>query len=274
MKTPIYLIPYDFSPISESAMILGLDLAEYNNGSVMMIHVVDRKSAKHDAKEKFEEIISKLSDKQKALIQTRVLVGDVYDDISKASEILGASMIVMGTHGAKGFQKLFGSHALKMVSATSTPFMITQGAKRVEKMKTIVMPFYFEKESIQIASFAGHLAKQFNSTIHLVGFHDKDEWLEGGTRTNQMVMRKFFTEHNVSHELVNLPRKKSYEKELIDYAAEVDADLIAVAYFNESFIPTFNSFVQELIENERHIPVLTVNAEDLTVTSGLSFMTV
>lgn len=274
MKSPIYLVPFDFSEVSKSALKLGIDLAEYNNGSVMMIHIVSKKSEKAGAREKFTEIKNQLSEQHKALVTTKVLVGDIYEDIAKASEILNATMIVMGTHGAKGFQKLFGSHALRLVSTTATPFMITQGGKEIDKMKNIVMPFYFEKESIQIASFAASVAKQFNSTIHLVGFHDKDEWLEGHTRTNQLVVRKYFTDSDVAHEIVNLPKEKSYEKELIQYAVKVDADLIAVAYFNDSLIPTMNSFVQELLENDFKIPVLTVNAEDLTVTSGMSFMTV
>ena len=274
MKTPIYLIPFDFSSVSTSALTLGIDLAEYNNGSVMLIHVVSRKSDKKEAKDKFTTLKNNLSENHRALVTTKVLVGDIYEDISKASEVLSASLIVMGTHGAKGVQKLFGSHALKLVSSTSTPFMIIQEGRKIEKMKKIVMPFYFEKESIQIAGFAGHIAKQFDSTIHLVGFHDKDEWLEGHTKANQQVLKKFFTEHRVNHELINLPKNKSYEQELIEYAKSIDADLIAVAYYNESILPTPNSFVQELIENDSKIPVMTVNAEELTISSGMSFMTV
>ena len=136
------------------------------------------------------------------------------------------------------------------------------------------MPFSFAKESIQISTFAGSIAQKFNATIHLVGFHDKDEWLEGHTRTNQKIVRQLLTDNNIKHEIVNLSKKESYEKELMDYSASVDADLIAAAYFKEGIMPSPNSFIQIIIENELQIPLLTVNSEELSVTSGMSFMTV
>lgn len=273
MKSPIYLIPCDFSSVSLNAMRMGIDLAHFNDGSVLMLHFVDKKAGVKEARDRFTEITNDLSEADKERLTTKVLVGNIFDHIAIASELIGANLIVMGTHGAKGMQKLFGSHALKLVSSTNVPFMIMQSESSA-KIKTIVMPYYFKKESIQVAQFAAALAKQFDATIHLVGFHHKDEWLEGNTKANQVVLRRFFTEAGVNHEINNLPGNKTYEQELINYADSVNADLIAVSYYNESLLPTMHSFVQHVIENDKQIPVLTVNAEDLMVTSGYSFLTI
>lgn len=272
MKAPIYLVPYDFSPISDNALRFAIDLATYNNGSVMVLHIVGKKSERTTATEKFKAIVAALPPNEQPLVATKVLIGDIYEDIAKASEVLSAALIVMGTHGATGMQKIFGSHALRLVSSTSTPFIIIQGLHHYTRLKTIVMPFNFEKESIQIANFAGHIAKQFNAKIHLVGYHDKDEWLENKMKSNQHVVRKFFTDNNIEHEIVNLAQGKTYAKELVKYAEQVDADLFAASYFNDSIIPSVNSFLQELVEN--NIPLLTVNTEELTISSAYSFMTI
>ena len=206
---------------------------------------------------------------------TKVIVGDLYEDMGKAGELLKAALIVMGTHGASGMQKVFGSNAIKMIRNSGSPFLITQGKKSVDKLKTIVMPFSFAKETIQITSFAGIIAKQFKAKIHLVGFHDKDQWLEHKVQSNQLVVRKHLTDNDVAHEIVNLPRTDSYEQELMDYANKVDADIIAAAYFKEGIMPTPNSFMQMMLENELNVPVLTVNSEELSVVnSNYSFMTV
>lgn len=274
MKSPIYLVPFDFSEVSENALRFALDVAVKNNGLLVLVHIVSKKSERAAARERFRLILSQFSDSEQEIMDAKVLVGDIYSDIAKASEVLGASLIVMGTHGAKGMQKLFGSHALRLVSSTSTPFIITQGQEPLRPIGTIVMPFNFEKESIQIAGFAAQISKQFNATIHLVGFHDKDAWLDKRIKSNQLVIRRFFEENGVSYELTNLPDRKTYQEELMVYALQVDATLIAAAFFNDSIIPPINSFVQELIENENRIPILTVNAEELTITSGYSFMTV
>ncbi len=272
MKAPLYLVPFDFSPVSENAMRFAVDMATFNKGSVMVLHIVGKKSERKTAREKMIDVVAKYSAQEQEFIDTKVLIGDIYEDISKASEILSASLIVMGTHGAKGLQKVFGSHAMRLVSSTSTPFIIIQSLDHFLKMETIVMPFNFEKESIQIASFAGYIAKQFNATVHLVGYHDKDEWLAGKVNTNQIVVRKFFTEHDVKHEIVNLDQTMPYGKALVKYAQSVNADLFAAAAFTDTFLPAVNSFIQDLIENP--IPLLTVNTEELTNSSGYSFLIV
>lgn len=272
MKSPVYLIPFDFSSVSEDALRLALNLAIHNDGKVLMLHFVESKKDIAVTNERFKKITEQFAEEERNRISCKTLVGNIYDSIATAAEVAEATMIVMGTHGAKGFQKLFGSHALRLVSSAHAPFLITQGGEAFSKIRNIVMPYYFERESIQIANFAGFIAKQFDATIHLVGSHPKDEWLAGATHKNQLVLRKFFNDHNIRYELINLPQERVYQKELVEYAESVNAELIAVAYHNESFLPTMHSFVQELIENEKQIPVLTVNTEDLTVTSGYWFM--
>ena len=136
------------------------------------------------------------------------------------------------------------------------------------------MKVTFAKESIQIATFAGSIAKQFNAKIHLVGFHSNDELLESKTTNNQTIVKNLLNDNNVDFEVVNLPREKSFEIELLEYAKEVNADVISDAYYHrDGGLPTLKSFVQQMIENKHGIPFLTVNAEELTArNSQYSFM--
>jgi nucleotide-binding universal stress UspA family protein len=274
-KHPLYLVPHDFSEISNSATRLALDLAEANNGSVYLLNIVGKDSEKIEARQQFVDLISEMNAEDQKRWTTKVLVGDLFEDMGKAGDILKASLIVMGTHGARGMQKFFGSNAVKMISNASTPFLITQGKKKVEKINTIVMPFSFAKETIQIVTFATSMAKKFNAKIHLVGYHDSDQWLEHKTQSNQLVVRRHLSDQEVEHEIVNLDGKGSYQEELLAYSKSVDADIIAAAYFKEGILPSPNSFIQMMIENENQIPVLTVNAAELsTINSNFAFMSV
>jgi len=267
-NSPIYLIPFDFTPVSESAMRLGLDLAIANKGSVMLLHVAKKHSEKRDVKKQFKQVIADLSEGDANLVVTRVLVGDIFEDITKAAEIIDAALIVMGTHGARGFQKIFGSNAVKMISHSSTPLMITQGKKTVDKINAIVMPFSFEKKTIQIINLATSIAKKFNATIHLVGYHDKDEWLKKNMKNNQKIIRRHLQENNVEHVIENIAAGSDYNSELMKYAQKVDADLMAAGYYQDGIITNPNSFIQSMIENKLHLPLLTVNAEELNVQTG------
>ncbi len=274
MSNPMYLVPMDFSPVSINALNAAIQLAKFNDGKVLAIHIVAKKSERSAAREQFETIINQLAEADRALVKTSVFAGSVYDDIAKAAEITSANLIVMGTHGARGMQKLMGSNALRIVSSTGAPFVILQEQGSLSSINNIVMPFNFEKDSIQISTFAGYIAKQFNATIHLAGYHDKDEWLNGQSKTNQLVVKKIFDENNVKYQIVNLDKSKPYINALLDYADEVNADLIASSFFVDTVLPTMNSFVQALIENNRQIPLLTANAEELTITSGYSYIAI
>lgn len=273
-KQPLYLVPFDFSEVSNKSLNLSIELAKINDGSVYLLHVSKKDSDKSAAKNKFEELEKNLTEEQQALVSTKVITGNLYDDIGKAGEILKATMIIMGTHGAQGLQKIFGSNALKIVNHSSTPLLILQDDSNLDKIKTIVMPFSFDKESIQIAKFAGSIAKQFKAKIHLVGIKSKDEFLATKAKTNQLIVRDLLAKNAVDFEVVALPQKESFELELIKYAKDVDADIISAAHYTrKGGMPTLKNFVQQLIENEHGIPFLTVNAEEISAkNSQYSFM--
>jgi len=272
MTKPIYLVPCDFSPKFKGALRLGIDLAEYNKGSVMLIHILSKKSDKAEAEHKMKKILDEIKDSERSLVDYRLLIGEIYEDIAKAAEILDAALIVMSTHGATGLQKIRGSHALRMVDSSSIPFMITQGEKYVDKMKNIVMPFCDQKESLQVAKFAATIARQFNSTVHLIGYLDKNETARSKAMSNHKLLVKFFVDQGIQIESHNIDAKDEYLKSLFEYAKQVDADLFAATFFNTTIFSGINGFIQTLIENEDDIPVLTVNAEELGVSSVSSVM--
>lgn len=263
-QQPLYLVPCDFTSVSESALRIGLDLSHANNGRVVLLHVAKSATEKREAQFKFKDLMEAQSADERDLITAKVIIGDLFEDMSKAADLLDSTLIVMGTHGAKGMQKIFGSNAVKMIGNSSVPFLITQGKKSFDKIKTIVMPFSYDKKSIQVATFAGKMAKKFNATIHLVAYVDKDELHSNHTKTNQIVIHNYLKDNNVSFEFTSIERVAGYEKSLMEYASKVDADLIAAGYYKDGVFTNPNSFIQSMIENELHIPVLTVNAEDLT----------
>ena len=271
--TPLYLIPCDFTPVSESALRIGLDLAHANNGRVVLLHVVKNATEKREAMFKYRDLMAAQKEEERALITTKSIIGDLFEDMSKAAELLDADLIVMGTHGARGMQKIFGSNAVKMISNSDVPFLITQGKKSFEKIKTIVMPFSYDKKSIQVAAFAGKMAKKFNARIHLVAYKDKDDLHAHSTRTNQIVVKTYLDENKVDFEVTSINKGDGYEKSLLEYAASVDADLIAAGYYNDGIFTNPNSFIQAMIENELNLPLLTINAEGLTSASAGSVAT-
>jgi nucleotide-binding universal stress UspA family protein len=273
-STDLYLVPFDYTPTTEQAFQFALRLVHEGSGSIMLVHIVKREDEISKNKIKLEKFLEKLPEEDQKLVELKVIEGNIFDDIDKIAKLVDATVIVMGTHGATGLRKLFGSNALKVVSNSKIPFILTQEGQDIGAIHDIVLPFSFAKESLQVTTVASSLAKKYDATIHLVGYKANDEWLHRDMRTNQAIMRKHLTKEGVKHNIATLPGKDDYEKELMSYARIVDADLIAAALYSQGIRGLFNSFLEHMIANEDKIPVITINApEVMAIDSGLSFLT-
>ena len=126
MKTN-YLVLTDFTESSETALKSALKLAAESGGKVVGLHALssDNKEAKSLAQKNTRELKSKVSGEY----DIQLLVGKLDDLINSSIDLLEIDYVIMGTHGVVGLQNVFGSNALKLVSSSKKPFLITQKDK-------------------------------------------------------------------------------------------------------------------------------------------------
>ncbi len=268
-----FIVPYDFTPISRTALDHAFQYSKTVNAEIELFHVIAKQNDEREAERKFNELLASMSDGEKANVTFKIKIGDIFTDIGKEAEEGDAQLLVMGTHGAKGLQKLFGSHAIKVITSSSTPFIVTQSKGPEKEINRIALPVDLTKESVQIARFATDVAKRFDSEIHLISHFEEDEWLANKLRNNINIVKLELNKAGIKHEVHPLAGKASFYKEVIDYCAKYRADLIAITHFSESILPQFDKFSQEIITNQLEIPVLIVNARHISnVTSNFTFM--
>ncbi len=268
-----YIVPYDFTPITRTALDHALAITETAPGSIELLHIIEKESEKDKAEAKFQELLDTLSEADLAKITTKVRVGSIFEDISKEAAEGHAQLLIMGTHGAKGLQKLMGSHAIRVITSAKSPFLVTQSRPPKAKFKLIVVPVDLSKERIQIAKFASQVAQRFNSEIHLVCKPETDEFLEHKLKNNIQLVKGHFEKEGVKHKVVMLEGNHAMHKEVIKYGMVNDADLFAIGHFPDSMLPAFDKFTQELITNDPEIPVLVVNTQEVRgVRSAYSFI--
>jgi len=137
MEVKKILVPVDFSENSKKI----LEAAGYFSGMceaelhvVFVVQSFDDYSGffvPHMPVAKFEEEMvqaaeqkmEKFLEDQKG-VQAKVLVGDVAEEIIRHAEDSGMDLIIMGTHGYKGLEKvMFGSVAEKVVRSSPCPVM-------------------------------------------------------------------------------------------------------------------------------------------------------
>jgi nucleotide-binding universal stress UspA family protein len=266
-----YLVPIDFTPVTENAFVFALDAAKYNNGDVILLHIISHAEERISAEKQMQELAKKYETPTVNIV-TRVVIGKVLRDIGIIADSLGVGLIIMGTHSTSIWQKIFGSPALSVISNSNVPIVLTQKDTSFQKIKSIVMTVDLSRESVQVVKYASRVAKTFNSEIYLVGQKFSDEGLMRKIEVNLTVATGYLKEHGLDT-TIHLLDESDFEKHIIAYCKEVKADLLAATCYQDEFSLFSKNLVQSLSENELSIPVMTFDGEDTSSGSQFGFIT-
>ena len=265
MSANLYIVPHDFTSVGDSALQYAIFLAQPRNTSIMLLHIVNNKNDEAKALDKLNTVISELNNVPEGIsIEAKVAEGSIFEDISEIAKENNARLIIMGTHGAKGMQKLFGSYAMKVVSNSSVPFLVVQDGVERKTLDNIVVPISTSKESLQIIHFAGEIAKTFDSKIHVIAEHQSDQRLSQQLKVRISLVKNQFEEKGIDTEVHILKDKKAFHTVVVEYAKANHCDMIAVSHHSASLFSQFEKYTQNHITNEGNFPCLIVNAKLLS----------
>ena len=263
MEPRAYLVPHDFSVVGDAAAKKAVRLAKQSHAAVHFLHIIKSASEKAAAIKKLEDIIAHFKPHAgKTEFHIHVETGNIFADIAKVADKVKASLIIMGTHGAKGMQKVFGSFAIKVITSTHAPFVIVQEKTLTENIHKIVFPINLNSETLQVSKIAGVLATDFNSEVHLLAPKEKALDLTQKLIIYSQLVKKELAKINVVVHIEFLEKTKAFHTMVIDYAHKVHAEMIAITYHSDSMFSQFDPFAQGIITNEHHIPVLIINGKD------------
>lgn len=267
------LVPHDFSAVADCAVNHASKIANSFNGEVHLLHVVSKQKEVEAVKEKLTKIAEKAEKSTAASFHVIVRIGNIFEDIGDVASEIGAGFIVMGTHGAKGMQKIMGSYALRVISHSKVPFVIVQNKdpKPTETYDDIVVPIDYSEVTKQKLTVAANIATHFNSKIHLFYETESDEFLQKKLDRELSFAKNYFVERKITYTLNQADESGSLKKQLIKFAARIDADLIAVVNTQEgALLPDFfGSDEQVVIANDAEIPVIITNPTQQVVAGGV-----
>lgn len=271
-RKPIYLAPYDFDIASQQNLKNALRFAELNDGEVFLLHVVAYEKDRFPKLEKLYAVKQELTETEQSRVQVRVTVGNFIDDINKAASILRAEMVIMSIQNPVTFGSLFASPELKLIANSHVPYFIAQKDVELGKVDHIAFPFSYAKETIQVVKFLAGFAKQHNAKIHLVPCHKEDEILEKQTVVNEKVLKKYLSESGVNFDIIDISANENFDKAFIKYIDDAKIDVIGATFYSRGFFNP-NSFIQEMINNDCKVPLITVDAEEFShATNQFSFI--
>jgi nucleotide-binding universal stress UspA family protein len=260
MSEKTFIVPHDFTPVADSALHHAMTTAKFVGAKIYVLHVVSKEKQINDAEKKLATILEDNSIEGVKLVP-KVRVGNIFDDIGDFAAEHHAELIFMGTHGASGWQHISGSHALKVVTHSSVPFIIVQEKELGETgYDDIVVPLDLNKETKQKLAIVSSMAKYFKSRVHVITPDESDEFLKRTVMSNIKFAKKFFSERDIEMS-VTLAPSSGFDKEVVKLAINKDADLIAIMNQNKSnLLGAFGSnYEQYMITNDAKIPTLVVN---------------
>jgi len=267
------LVPTDFSEVAQSALQHAIKFSEIINADVVLLHVVSSRDEVEEAKEKLsKEITLGNSISNSCNLISFVRIGNIFEDIGDVAAELGISLIFMGTHKASRWQKLVGSRAIKVISSSPVPFIVTQ-----EKLMNssgydnIVVPLDLNVETKQKLELVAKIAHYFDSQVHLLTNDDSDEFIKTKLKANQVWASNYLESKDIKNSSHLVDQDDSLTKGIFKLSKEVDADLIAIMNLEDETVLGLyeNTFQEEIVANDLKVPVLCVNPHPVTKVSGI-----
>ena len=269
------LVPTDFTKVSDNALGHALLMGNTINAEIHVIHIIDNKKNINEARMRLQALKELVQKENNVEIQTIVRIGSIFEDIDKVATEIDASLIIMGTHGLRGMQFLTGGRALKIVTESSVPFIVVQERPiRPNGYHKLVVPLDLHKETKQKLSLVADMAMYFGSKVHLITPGETDEFLRNQLDRNMRFAGEYLAGKNIPYETeVTESKSDGFVKALLKYSAGVEADFICIMNFHDnSIMSIFNqSYEQQIITNESHIPVLVLNPVETRVVRGSVF---
>lgn len=261
MSKNLYIVPYDFTPVTDKAIEYALHIGKHVDTEIRLLHIASDKPKGMAKVKLLEEVKSKLNVPSGIEITCSVRVGNIFTDLGKIAAEEKAQLIIMGTHGMRGFQRIGGSNAMKLVTSTECPFLIVQKNTELKEISEVIVPIDLTKESLQIVSIAGDMANIFKANVHVLAEKQTDQILNTRIQNRIGIVSKSYEDRGVNANVHFVKHGGSYGKKIMQYTKENNGGMIAIAYHSESLLPQFDSFAQNLITNKAGLPVLIINSK-------------
>jgi nucleotide-binding universal stress UspA family protein len=260
----LIIVPWDFTQVAESALAHAVKIGRMVGNDICLLHIVDTGvsiKAEGEKKTLLRHVADENSARHNIKITSNVVKGTIFTTIAEFANSNEANLVVMGTHGMKGMQKLTGSWALKVIVKCKAPFIVVQEPPAdQDRYHNIVFPIDFRIENKEKMGMAIFMGKYFNSKVHILKTATVDRSLKTKINRNLNFAVKYLIQNNVEYEIHEVPHGKMAQH-TIDFAQRINADLILIVTTkNISFADyILGASEQYIIANSSKIPVCCVN---------------
>lgn len=258
------VVPWDFTPVADNALAHAVKISRMVGNEISLLHIVDKEikqQAEGEKKVMLQHVADENTKKYNIKINAEIVKGSIFTAIAEFVNEKDASVVVMGTHGMKGMQKLTGSWALKVIIKSKVPFIVVQDPPAdQDRYHNIVFPVDYRKENKEKTKMAIYMGKYFDSKVNILVTVSTDQNLIKKTKVNLSFAIKYLIQNNIEYQIHEIP-KGNFAQQTIDFAQKINADLILIVTTKNI---TFADYMvgaseQYIIANSSKIPVCCIN---------------
>jgi nucleotide-binding universal stress UspA family protein len=259
------VVPTDFSPAADNAMLFAGKLATSMQATVCLLHVYQIPVSMNDVPvmiipvEELQEIADKGLEKSKELLQkhypslsikTESRLGDINDELKTVCKESDPYAIIIGKHSSSGLERvLFGNTTLSIIKHSKTSVIVIPDTAKNYNIKNIGLAVDTSGSSIPQDKIK-QLSSTLNAALHIVH-------VETDKNSNQDF-------HSPIPDIgsTTIIRDDNFVHGIESFVNEKQIDLIIILPHKHSLVEKifFKTHTKELME-EITIPVMTIPDE-------------
>ena len=268
------LVPVDFSKKSEFAVKMSAQIGKKIKSEIHLLHLVELPSGIVDmgagsnfsipasmmylrkVKDKIIHLKNTFFDSDH-IIKYSIKFENPFEGIRNYTQKNDINLIVMGSKGVSDFEAMIiGSNTEKVLRTSNIPVVVVKTDNDKFKFKKLVFASNFDDENK--AAFVDFLAfaKKFNSQIHLLKINTISNF-ESSYTTHKKI-KDFVKGFNLKRKTITIYNDASVVKGIINFAKEIDADVIALTTHGRSGLSSlFNGSIAKSVSKNVLRPVIT-----------------
>jgi nucleotide-binding universal stress UspA family protein len=251
------LVPYDYTELSEYAVKHAVIIAKIVEADLVLLHIVNDITDEANDTKRLRDVADSFASKYGVNVEIKIRPGVVRKVIKVVAETIDAFLVIMKTQPPRGKEKFLRSRSIRVMMGSQIPFIIVQAPPKRLGFKKVIFPIDFRKENKEKLIWISTLSKFYTSKIYLYKPNRRDYQV----KTNLEFSRRFLEGKNIDYEIVTSPKGKYFTESSIDFAQEVDANLIIIMLSKN--IGRFSNLLglneQKFISNKYKIPIMVLN---------------
>jgi len=274
------LIPTDFSETANLAVAHGANMAHLFKAKIFLLHAVETtmytggpgepvlvqeaEKIYQMGVEQLKKVAAEITAKYDVEITELTVSGKPAASIAEAVKDNNIDIIMMGTHGASGFEEFFmGSNAHKVVNLSKCPVISIRLTTPTIGFSNIIMPIANGLHSRQKVNNIIEIASKYNSTVHVLGILETNDTIEDNKFEIKLdTVKHSLTKANIKF-TTKMVRAHNPAVEAMKFSEEVGGDLIVIMTDHESDLTgMFLGTVAKQIVNHSKIPVMSIRPEE------------